>query len=676
VKLDQFLGTLSVDQLQDLAVVWAPNEPASNSKLALFRVLRERMTRPERARHCLELAEPFGRSIVRKLLRSENVSQSVAALAASSASRPKSIDETRAAVAELASLGLASLEPERRWEAYGSALVTIPDELIEPLRKATGIDDRPWAEVLNLADHLGALSARELAQRLRKLGLAAKTDAPFDELVAALTTAEACSERLAALSAELRGLVLAAVHSHGGIVPVAQLAELAPPGADLGDATLASWRKELEAQLIGTVGDVSLLEYGIDLDGKAMVVFTEVTESLLLLPCEAEIKVADPVGPDFLLDLCELLSSVRESGAKLKASGALTGAAAQRILAKLNRPSLPLAGSAELLELHVICAEKLGLVERSNDSLTASRGAWAWEGGSCERKAADLFRLVGSAVPAPRSKHHHEGLCEAARALIRSMRPGEWRPGGSLEHVTLRRYLAALKSTSLREEIAQAVQQVSRYVLPPFPGLRQLAADLRESVVMEAYAMGIVDLAAEGDRVTAVRLSEFGALAAGVEGTPQRPARLIGTPDFEVIILPEGDTTRLRYEVGQFAVREKFEQTYHLRITKERVEEAVVRGLTAEAMTTLLREHAESGTIPQNVEYSIRGWAERVRVATVEAVHVFELPDEQTLNVVAELPGLKPLVVRRISPTALALREWPADRELLADLAQLGVYVR
>ena len=188
--------------------------------------------------------------------------------------------------------------------------------------------------------------------------------------------------------------------------------------------------------------------------------------------------------------------------------------------------------------------------------------------------------------------------------------------------------------------------------------------------------MGILDLATNGDEVVGERLSNFGAGAVGCELRGLPPAKLITTPDFEVIIMPEGDAVRLRYEVGRFAASEKFEQTYHLRITKERVEEAVARGLSADDMVRVLHEHSQTGAVTQNVEYSIRGWAERGRVATVENVHVFELHDEQLLNVIAELPEMKKLVVRRISPTALALKEWPSDRKLLAELRRLGVYVR
>ena len=676
MKLDQLLGSLTIDQLQDLSAIWAPEERISNSKLALFRVLRERMTRPDRAQHCLDIADAPGRGIVRKLLRSEKVSQSVAVLAASSLARPKSIQETREVVSDLAAMGLVCVEPEKRWETYGSARVSIPDELVDSLRQATGIDGRFWQEILSLADYLPALPEKELTRRLNQIGVPCDEQTPVETVVSQLADSECCRKRLAALSSPLRELTLSAVRGCAGIVPVERLAEQGVELLEVNEPVLARWRNELEANLIGTIGDVSLLDYGIDLDGKVLAVFAEVVEALLSAPSGDAVKLPDPVGPDFLLDLSELISSVRESGAKLKASGALTAAASDRIIANLNRRELPLIGAYDLLELRLVCAEKLGLIARAGSALEVRRTAWEWERRSYEEKAADLFGLIGFAVPTPRSRHHHDGLCEIARSALRSMKPGEWRGGGSLANITLRRYLATLESSDLRAKISDAVHQVEHYVLPPFPGLRQLGAEVREAVVMEAYAMGILDLMVERGRVVAERLGEFGAVAAGAEPTQQAAGKLIATPDFEVIILPEGDTTRLRYEAGQFARREKFEQTYHLRITRERVEEAVVRGLAAEEMSRVLVEHSDTGTVPQNVEYSIRGWAERVRVATAEHVVVLELPDEKLLNVVAELPAMKGLIVRRISPTALALREWPSDRGLLANLRRLGVYVR
>ena len=135
MNLDQLLGALSVDQLQDMAAAWAPDEPVSRSKLELFRILRDKMVRPECAARCLEHCGRLERGIARKLLRSANVSQPVVVLAASASERPRSLDDTRAAVAELVAMGLACVEPEKRWEAYGSARVTIADELIGSVRR-------------------------------------------------------------------------------------------------------------------------------------------------------------------------------------------------------------------------------------------------------------------------------------------------------------------------------------------------------------------------------------------------------------------------------------------------------------------------------------------------------------------------------------------------------------
>ncbi len=669
MTLDQLLGGMTVEQLQDLAALWAPDEAPANSKSHLYRLLRPAMLRPDRAEHCLEAAGPFGRGIVRNLLRSEGVTQTAAVLAASSSARPKSVQETREAIIDLVAMGLVVVGQEKRWETYGSATVGIPDELVEPLRIATGIDGRPWTQILSLASHLEALSKAELAGRLAALGLGCEGDASRGDLLPGLASVEPCRERLGRLSEPVQRAVWRSLEKHAGILPAEAL-------ATLGVADLEACRAELEAALIGTVGDVSLLSYGIDLDGKVLAVFGEVAEALMAAPYEAAGAQADPVGPDFALDLSELVACIRESGAKTKASGALTAAASDRIIARLNRPVLPLLDAYELLDLRLACADRLGLVEHGGGALELQRAAWRWEQRSYAEKAADLFGLVGTAVPTPRSKHHHHGLCETARDLLRAMPPGEWRRGGWLAGTTLRRYLTGIESRNLRHQIADAVNQVAEFVLPPFPGLAQLAADAHQAVTLEAYAMGLLDLITEGGEVVAERLSEFGAVATGQGPTSTQPGKLIVTADFEVIILPEGDSIRLRYDVGQFAAREKFEQTYHLRITKERVEEAVVRGLDAETMIAALDAHADTGRTPQNVAASIRGWAGRVRVATTEHVVVFELPDANLLDVVAELPEMKKLCERRISPTALALSAWPSDRRLLADLGRLGVHVR
>jgi hypothetical protein len=659
VKLDELLSRLTVDQLQDLATIWAPDAPLSNSKLDLFRSLRDEMTRPDRAAHCLELAPSAGRGIVRKLLRSDGQSQSVAVLAASSSSQPKSIRETRELVDELATMALVSVEPEKRWETYGSARAGIPEELLDSLRAATGIDDRPWPQILNLRDHLAA------------------TEADAEQRAAELSDPASVAERLAGLPDDLREMLDDVVFGRAGIANIDDLlGELGLEMPEIRDAAVARWQTELEAAQLGTVGDVSLLEYGIDLDGKVLAIFTEVAVAMFRQPFGGEPDLPDPIGPDFLLDLGETLSTVRQAGAKLKASGDLTAAARDRIIVGLNRPEVALLGPYELLELRLAAAEKLELLDRGERTLEIGPEAWTWEQRSYEEKASGLLALVGDVAPAPRSRHHHNGLAAAAGEILCDLPPGQWRRGGSLAGLTLRRYLDRMDRTHLRDYIADAVGRVEQYVLPAFPGLSRLLSDVHDAVVVEAYAMGLLDLIVKRGDVVAERLSEFGAVAAGRPLTTAEPGRLVATPDFEVLLLPEGDTVRLRYEVGQFAAREKFEQTVHLRISKERVEEAVVRGLTADAMIAVLAEHSAAGPPPQNVDYSIRGWAERVRVAAVEHAVIFELPDPELLKVVAELPSIKELTVRRLSKTALALREWPGDRRLLANLRRLGVYVR
>jgi hypothetical protein len=254
VNLDQLLSSLPIERLQDMLVVWAPEHRLPNSKMQLFRVLRSEMTRPDRAKHCLDLAEPLGRKVIRKLLRSRDTRQSVAVLAASSSPRPRSVQETRETVADLAAMGLVYVEPEKRWETYGSAQVAVPDELVEPLRSATGIDDRSSREILNLRDHLAMLSEEERREQARKFDL--DPDGSIDDLVAQLCTPGACAGRLGSVTPDVRRMILRVVRKHAGLRYVEQLwRDLGLRLPEVREAAAGRWRGELEAAALGAADD-------------------------------------------------------------------------------------------------------------------------------------------------------------------------------------------------------------------------------------------------------------------------------------------------------------------------------------------------------------------------------------------------------------------------------------
>ena len=102
---------------------------------------------------------------------------------------------------------------------------------------------------------------------------------------------------------------------------------------------------------------------------------------------------------------------------------------------------------------------------------------------------------------------------------------------------------------------------------------------------------------------------------------------------------------------------------------------AVAGGATPDGILGLLESHGRN-PVPQNVAYSIREWADRIRFISCERVFLLSAPDSETVDRVAELPSLRPLVLDRLSPTVLSLRERPEKPSIRKELEGLGVFLR
>jgi hypothetical protein len=146
------------------------------------------------------------------------------------------------------------------------------------------------------------------------------------------------------------------------------------------------------------------------------------------------------------------------------------------------------------------------------------------------------------------------------------------------------------------------------------------------------------------------------------------------TPDFEVVVLPEGDVADVVHRLDGYAVRDKSRDVVHFRFTKESIEAATADGRGVDALLAFLAERAR-GPVPKNVAVTLSEWARGVAFATVERGVVFRVERPGALDRVLALAAVKPLVLRRLSPTEALLREEPSDRRTLAALRSEGVYL-
>jgi hypothetical protein len=147
---------------------------------------------------------------------------------------------------------------------------------------------------------------------------------------------------------------------------------------------------------------------------------------------------------------------------------------------------------------------------------------------------------------------------------------------------------------------------------------------------------------------------------------------LLVTPDFEVVVLPEGDVAGSIHRLGGYAQRVKSGDVVHFRFTRESIEGAVAQGRDVEELLGWLAQRAR-GPVPQNVATSIRAWSAGVVFGTLERGVVLKLPRREALDAVLAVPGIAALLVRRLSPTEALLRDEIRDRRVVAAVRAEGI---
>jgi hypothetical protein len=436
------------------------------------------------------------------------------------------------------------------------------------------------------------------------------------------------------------------------------------------------WGPALEAAGVGTVARLSLADYGIACDDEAVVVFREPLEDLLRRrdPAEPEADEVLRPGPDLVADLCAFVEHVRRAPLKLSRDGEVYKSGLKRIQEGFVFRESPLAGPQEVWGAVSAAAKNLGLVGTDKEGFLEVRPeAERFLALELDAKAQELHRLaLEQAGPAGRSLHQHELRTVVADCLRQE--PGRWWTGRSLAAVARHRYLASLDERGIKD------RHRDRYFSAYFSG-RETPADLVDHLLQgwlpRLFLLGLLDAALKDGRAVAWRLSTLGARVLGVAvpdlETGVKP--LLVNPDFEVVVLPEGDVSDVVHTLDRFAQRVKSGDVVHFRLTKEAVEAAVAAGRPVDEFLRFLAARSRGG-LPQNVAYTVRGWASSVSFATLERGIVLRAADEVALERFLAIPEMAALLLRRLSPSEALLKEEPRDRRLLASLHDQGLYLQ
>jgi hypothetical protein len=578
--------------------------------------------------------------------------------------------EAEAGLRALLRRGFLSESIDRAFGQNGRTLYAVPTELGDLLSSLFREETRTVRGVFSLEGHLDGLGATARAALRARMPQLPVAPGPGD--VRFVLGEGGAPARLDAVEPEaLRSLVRRTVLEDGGILLRADAAARngASPPWDR-----KSWGPALEAACAGTVARLTLAEYGIACDDEALVVFHEVVEDALRREAPPE-PASDEVlraGGDLVADVASFLAQVRRNPLRITREGDVHKAARRRIEDGFVFRESVVAGAPEVWALIRAAADHLGLVTVDKEGFLVLRDeAERWSSLPLGDKVAGLYRLALES-PGPRGRSLHLAELRLLVADLLREEPARWWAGSSLFVVARLRYLATLDARRIKDRYRD--RHFSAYGSAR-EGVRDLLLDLEGPWLRTLFLLGMLDVAVRDGRPAAVRLSSLGARVLGAatgEAAGVRPCLV--TPDFEVVVLPEGDVSDVVHRLDAFAQRVRTGDVVHFRFTKESVEAAVAAGRDVDELLAFL-EGRSRGPIPRNVAVTLRGWAAGVVFATLERGVVIRLGKPEILDRVLALAGMKALLSRRLSPTEALLREEPSDRRLLADLRAEGVYL-
>jgi len=235
-------------------------------------------------------------------------------------------------------------------------------------------------------------------------------------------------------------------------------------------------------------------------------------------------------------------------------------------------------------------------------------------------------------------------------------------------------YLSKLDRGKTEEFFARRKQHAST---APLEDLQQMSWSLLAWVRRRLALLGVVDLGLDAvGRPAAIRLSRLGAKLLGVlqpGALKVGQSHLVVNPDFEVVLLPEGDEFEMVHALDRFCERRRHEVLYHYELTEESVRRGLQDGLALSEIVEWLTARSRAG-LPQNVVYSLREWGARAGVVVFDGATL----SCKSAEVVDRLAGdarLAPFLRERPAPTAFTLKPGVAREELARVLRDLGLFL-
>ncbi|MHC4960264.1 MAG: helicase-associated domain-containing protein [Planctomycetota bacterium] len=644
LTLDKHLDACTVPELSEFLRFWGPHERRKNGRRdALVEKLRKLMADENIVYGKVDLLSEKVRDVLLGLLRKTHYVSDLQGLFRGVESLDMEHYEAEAALTALSKRGFVRIS-RAEWINYGRSTYSIPIEIALVMRGLAGVDSRPLEQVFS-------------RDGFQNGGAESEAPAEIPESVTK-AVAELPSETLKAVASE-------ALERFGGIITRHEFVDV------FGDRGMewhsAEFLREFGRAGLGTVGHLDLRAKAIGVDDDALFLFHEAVERYA-----GEWRKRPPqhdralgAHGDLMSDVRAVLRMTGEFPIRVAKEGAVYKAARARIAERLQFPEQPLMDRLDVAQRVIDIVRGLSLAVPDDDRhLALTEPGQAWRSLSLLDKLKGAHTLLMQGGRTLRSKHLR-GVHDIAVELLTGHEG--WWPGVSLAMVARNRYLLDLARS---DEPAYRGALTLRY-----SALTALGEAVHDLLVRDLFSLGLVEVAFAGGRVVALRLSGLGKRFYAKEGAQDGGKALIVNPDFEMLVLPEGDVDDLLHELDRYARRTKSGEVVHYQLDKRRVERASVAGETADDVIALLERHSRS-PLPQNVIYSIRSWASDVRTATLERGVLFRASDPGVVEAILNHAGLRDAVLSVVDATTLFFDPEVNESQIAQELRALGVYPR
>lgn len=672
-SLELLLREKSRADLGEYYSFWDGPAPAPKTSDELVAALVERMTDEDSVRKRIKFLSKKLIDLLKFLLRDTAYTASREGVLRSRLFSYMSQYEVEAALNALQKRGFVFQLGDRTQEALQS--FSVPFDLGEVLSSFLWDEECSLAELFSLSGYL-----KRFAEADHERLLAALPDAPAAlptaQAVVALCEPSQVAQRLRRLEPELLEVVRVAIADAGGFMTKAAYDRCRGKGPKW---DRRRFRRDLEGAFLGTIRHLSLGEFGINHFDDTLVLFDEVVAVFRAGFGADPAHGLDDVrtcGVDLISDISNFLSFVAHNRIRLTLNGQIYRTVTKKLAEQfILSHKAELSGFDAFQYIYDFCLAHKLIERRPDRSLHITVKGRMWEMQALDKKVRVLLDFTFRETLADGDSFHAPRLRDQLLAALGGLEVGRFYDVMAAPLTARNAYLARLEEDHIRDAFQNRYQYAPSAVMRDATGLAQGLLHWQRD---RLYLLGLVDIGLRADVPTAMRLTPLGALALGrtlpadlaVAGRP-----LMVNPDFEVLLFPEeGDTYDLITRLDRFCERQSSDSVYRFKVTALSIEKAVAEGVDVAEILRVLSENARA-SIPQNVVYSIKEWAGKVRFVSAKRVTVLRGRNREIMDRVVRVLAQLDIAPERLSPTAVVIEENADLGRLEDDLAREGVFL-